>query len=554
MTTPSREQERAAGPVERLRDVVAEVASDMRGGSQAPPPTLERPKRAEFGDFSTNVAMLLAPALKAPPREIAEAVGNRLGTGLGAELERAEVAGPGFLNLFLSDSWFRNALEGLRESGDRFAAGVVPPEQRRRMLVEFVSANPTGPLNAAGGRHAAYGDSLARILELAGHEVAREYYMNDFGTQIELFGQSIAARMSGAPVPEGGYQGEYIAELAERLRGEGLEPGVVDNLVRRGLELMMDEVRATLERFRVRYDRFFSERSLYDDDRVAAGVALLEERGHVYTSEGATWLRTSAFGDDKDRVLRRSSGEYTYFASDIAYHLDKLARAYDHLINVLGADHHGYVLRMKAFFDALGEAGRLELIIMQLVQIVERGERSKMSKRRGDFVTLDELVDDIGVDAARFFMVERTHDTPLDLDLDLARERSQENPVYYVQYAHARIAGILRNAGEEPVTRARAADIGAGTAPLEPAERTLVKRLLELPEEVRTAAERRAPHRLTTYAHEVASDFHAFYRDCRVVGAEPAELEGLRIVLVDETRRVIARVLDLLGVSAPESM
>ena len=259
-------------------------------------------------------------------------------------------------------------------------------------------------------------------------------------------------------------------------------------------------------------------------------------------------MRTTAFGDDKDRVLRRSSGEYTYFAPDIAYHLDKLERGHDRMINVWGADHHGYVPRMRAAFEALGEAGKLEIIIMQLVHIVERGERAKMSKRRGDFVTLDELIDDIGVDAARYFMVERSHDTTLDLDLDLARERSQENPVYYVQYAHARIASILRNAGEERVARARQADLGAGTAPLEPAERTLVKRLLELPEEVRVAAERRAPHRLTTYAHDVASDFHAFYRDCRVVGAEPAELEDLRIVLVDETRRVIARVLDLLGV------
>ncbi len=253
-------------------------------------------------------------------------------------------------------------------------------------------------------------------------------------------------------------------------------------------------------------------------------------------------------------MLRRSSGEFAYFAPDIAYHLDKLKRGHDRMLDVWGADHHGHVLRMRAAFEALGEGARLEMIIMQLVHIVERGERSKMSKRRGDFVTLDELIDDIGVDAARFFMVERSHDTTLDLDVDLARERSQENPVYYVQYAHARIAGILRNAGEERVNRAREADLRTGSAQLEPAERTLVKRLLELPEEVRVTAERRAPHRLTTYAHDVASDFHAFYRDCRVVGAEPAELEDVRLVICDETRRVIARVLDLLGVSAPESM
>jgi arginyl-tRNA synthetase len=555
VTTRPGEAERApAGPVERLRAVVAEVAAAMRGGSEAPPPTLERPPRAEFGDFSTNVAMLLAPALKAPPREIAEAVGSRLGSGLGEELERAEVAGPGFLNLFLSDAWFRHALEGLREQGDRFGAGVVPPAERERILLEFVSANPTGPLNAAGGRHAAYGDSLARVMELAGHEVEREYYVNDHGSQIELFGRSIAARMRGEPVPEGGYQGDYVGELAERLRGEGLDPSDLEALTRRGLELMVEEVLATLERFRVRFDRFTSEHSLHEAGRIEAGIELLEGAGHVYGSEGATWLRTSAFGDDKDRVLRRSSGEHTYFASDIAYHLAKRERGYDRMLDVWGADHHGYMPRMYAAFEALGEAGKLEIIIMQLVHIVERGERSKMSKRRGDFVTLDELIDDIGVDAARYFMLERSHDTTLDLDLDLARERSQENPVYYVQYAHARIASILRNAGEERVSRARGADLGPGSAPLEPAERNLVKRLLELPEEVSLAAERRAPHRLTAYAHDVASDFHAFYRDCRVVGAEPAELEDLRIVLADETRRVIARVLDLLGVSAPERM
>jgi arginyl-tRNA synthetase len=542
------------GPVERLRAVVAGVAAEMRGGSDAPPPTLERPPRVEFGDFSTNVAMLLAPALKAPPREIAEAVGNQLGTGLGEELERVEVAGPGFLNLFLSDTWFRHALAGLREEGDRFGAGIVPAAERERVLVEFVSANPTGPLNAAGGRHAAYGDSLVRVLELAGHEVEREYYVNDHGTQIDLFGQSIAARMRGEPVPEGGYQGEYVAELADRLRAENLDPSDLETLTRHGLELMLGEVRTTLERFHVHFDRFVSERSLHETGRVEAGIKRLEETGHVYTSEGATWLRTTAFGDDKDRVLRRSSGEYTYFASDIANHHQKLEGGYDRMIDVWGADHHGYVSRMHAAFEALGEAGKLETVIMQLVQIVERGERSKMSKRRGDFVTLDELVDDIGVDAARFFMLARSSDTALDLDLDLARARSQDNPVYYVQYAHARIASILRNAGAERVARAREADLSAGAAALEPAERTLVKRLLELPEEVKLVAERRAPHRLTTYAHDVGSDFHAFYRDCRVVGAEPAELEDLRIVLADETRRVIARVLDLLGVSAPESM
>jgi arginyl-tRNA synthetase len=543
----------AAGPVERLREQVAEAAAALRGnGGESAAPTLERPKRSEFGDFSTNVAMLLAPALKAPPREVAERVGGVLGDGLGDSLERVEVAGPGFINLFLSDGWFRRSLSVVRDRGSDFGAGVVPHALRQRMLVEFVSANPTGPLHAAGGRHGAYGDALARVLSFAGHDVEREYYVNDFGTQVELFGASIAARMTGADVPEGGYQGEYVGELAERLRAEGLDPSDVEAITRRGLDVMVEQVLATLMRFRVRFDRVFSERSLHE--RGAPDAALEELAEHVYTSEGATWLRTSAFGDDKDRVLRRSSGDLTYFATDIAYHQDKRARGYDRLINVLGADHHGYTGRILAAFEALGDPGKLEVIMMQLVHFVERGERSKMSKRRGDFVALDELLDDIGVDAARFFLVERSPDTTLDLDLDLARERSQENPVYYVQYAHARIASILRNAGAERVQRARAADIEGGRAPLEATERGLLKRVLQLPEEVLLAAERRAPHRLTAYAHDVASDFHAFYRDCRVVGADPPELEDFRLVLCDSTARVIARVLDLLGVEAPERM
>jgi arginyl-tRNA synthetase len=542
------------GPVQHLREVVGQAAASVRGSEGEPPAaTLERPPRAEFGDYSTNVALLLAPALKAPPREIAKSVGESLSAGLGDVLERVEVAGPGFLNVFLADAWFRRSLAQVREEGERFGAGAVPAHRRQRILVEFVSANPTGPVTAASGRHAAYGDSLCRVLELCGHDVGREFYVNDYGTQVELFAKSIAARMRGQEPPEEGYQGEYVAELARRLSEEGLDPSDEDALARRGLELMLERIGATLERFRVRFDRFFSERTVHDEGKLAAA---LEELGdeHLYESEGATWFRTTGFGDDKDRVLRRSSGEPTYFAADIAYHQDKRSRGYDRLINVLGADHHGYVARMKAAFAALGEPDRLELVMMQLVNIVERGERAQMSKRKGEFVALDDLIDDIGVDAARFFLLQRSHDTPLDLDLDLARERSQENPVYYVQYAHARIAGILRNAGDERVRAAEQADLAAGGAPLEPAERALVKRLLELPEQALEAADRRSPHRLTTYAHELASDFHAFYRDCRVVGAEPAELEDFRLCLCAATRSVIARVLALLGVEAPEHM
>ena len=534
--------------------MVAQAAAAVRGNEgDAPSLSLERPPRAEFGDYSTNVALLLAPALKAPPREIAEAVGQSLSAGLGDVVEKVEVAGPGFLNVFLADAWFRRALTEVLEAGPRFGAGALPAELRERVLVEFVSANPTGPITAASGRHAAYGDSLARVLAHVGHDVEREFYVNDYGTQIELFGQSIAARMRGEEPPEDGYQGEYVTALASRLADEGRDPSDLEALTLRGVELMLGQIDATLERFRVRFDRFFSERTIHDEGKLQAAISQLGDE-HLYEHEGAIWLRTTTLGDDKDRVLRRSTGEPTYFASDIAYHADKRGRGYDRLINVLGADHHGYVARMKAAFAALGEPDRIELVIMQLVNIVERGERAQMSKRKGEFVTLDELADDIGVDAARFFLLQRSHDTTLDLDLDLARERSQENPVYYVQYAHARIASILRNAGDDRLDEAERAELSAGTTPLEPAERALVKRLLELPEETVESAARRAPHRLTAYAHELAADFHAFYRDCRVVGAEPRELEDFRLCLAAATKSVIARVLDLLGVEAPEQM
>jgi arginyl-tRNA synthetase len=546
----------AAGPTETLRGAVADAAASLRGGDgEAPAATLERPPREEFGDYSSNAALLLAPALKAPPREIAERLGAELRESMGESLTRVDVAGPGFVNLFLADSWFLASLQAIRTAGDRFGGDFVPAGSRERVLLEFVSANPTGPLTVASGRGAALGDSLARVLAFGGHEVEREYYVNDFGTQVELFAASIAAAMTGGEPPEGGYQGEYVGELARRLRQEGLDPGDTDAIMLRAVELMLEQVKATLERFRVHFDNWFSERGANEAGAVERALAKLEQAGHVYESEGATWLRTTSFGDDKDRVLRRSTGQLTYFASDIGYHEDKRSRGYDRVINVLGADHHGYLARIRGAYTALGGGeGALEGLIMQLVHVVERGERAQMSKRKGEFVTLDDLIDDIGVDAARFFMLQRSHETPLDIDLDLAREQSQENPVYYVQYAHARIASILANAGPELVASAERADLTALSVSLHASERTLIKRLLELPGELREVAERRAPHRLTVYAHEVASDFHAFYRDCRVVGAESPELESLRIALCVAVKEVIARSLDLLGVEAPEQM
>jgi arginyl-tRNA synthetase len=537
-------------PLDELRAAVEAAAADLRNGAaprSATAPTLERPKRADHGDYSTNAAMLLAPALGAPPREIAERLGEALRNRLGERVDRVEVAGPGFLNVFLSDAWYADAAQHVLEDGADFGAGGADPAER--VLVEFVSANPTGPLHVGHARNAAYGDSLARVLAFRGHAVEREYYVNDYGTQALRFGESIQARARGEDVPEGGYVGDYIRELAEQIP-EAATAGA-ETVARRGIELMLDRIRATLAAFHVEIEHWFSERSLHEPppDRAESLVdhafERLAEQGSSYRSEGALWVRTTQFGDDKDRVIERSSGQHTYFASDIAYHQEKRERGFDRMIDVLGADHHGYVQRMKAMFGALGgDPDRLELLIMQFVHLIEHGGRSSMSKRAGEFVTLDDLVAEIGVDAARWFLLARSHDTTIDLDLDLAREQSNENPVYYVQYAHARIASILREAADRP----RALDAGH---PLHPSERELIKKLLGFPSEVAEAADRRAPHRIATYVLQLAQAFTAFYRDCRVLGVPE---EPFRLALIETTGGVIARGLDLLGISAPETM
>jgi arginyl-tRNA synthetase len=537
-------------PVADLQQAVLDAAAELSGGKRPDNARLSRPPKPDFGDYSSNAPMLLAPLLSQPPREVAGRLGELVTKHLGDDLDRVEVAGPGFLNLFMSEQWFRQALAKTAAAGDDY--GRAAPDQPERIQVEFVSANPTGPANAATGRHAAFGDSLARILEFAGHDVQREYYVNDYGGQVRRFGESIQARARGEDPPEDGYQGDYVIDLARRIKGAAdADP---DELARTGVEMMIEEVRATLERYRVHFDHFFHESSLHEAGAVERSIELLREHGYVYESEGATWLRTTALGDDKDRVLKRSGGDETYFASDIAYHEDKRERGFDRVIDVWGADHHGHVVRMQAAWQELGGTpGRLELIIMQLVNLLEAGQRFQSSKRSGSFVSLDELIDDIGVDAARFFMLQRSHDTTLDLDLKLAREQSQENPVYYVQYAHARIASILRKAGEGRVAEAVAADFGGGSGgeALHPSASAFLKQLLEFPEEARIAAERRAPHRMTTYSLEVARSFSAFYRDCQVVGGDD---EDFRIALSVQARRVISRALDLLGVEAPDTM
>ena len=437
-------------------------------------------------------------------------------------------------------------------AGDAFGSGSA--ERAERINVEFVSANPTGPMTAAGGRHAAYGDSLARLLEFGGHDVTREFYINDIGGQVRRLGESIQARARGEEVPEGGYEGGYVLELAQRIPNAGSDDVAV--VAERGVQLLLEQIRASMEAIGVRFDVWFSEGSLHRGEPSAVQHAFdeLDKRGETYRHEGALWLRTTAHGEAKDDVLQRSTGEPSYFASDIAYHLNKLERGFERLIDVWGADHHGHAARMYAAFESLGAPkGAMELIIMQFVNLVERGETKQFSKRRGDFVTLDDLLAQIGRDAARFFMLQRSHDTTVDLDLDLAREQSSENPVYYVQYAHARIASILRKAGA-PRVDAALEQAGRFAGALEPAERTLVKKLLAFPDEVAEATQRRAPHRIAAYALELAQTLTAFYRDCHVVGAEGAGVEAFRLALCVATKRALARSLDLLGVSAPEQM
>jgi arginyl-tRNA synthetase len=500
-------------PVARLTAELAEVA-----GSRV---ELERPSDGVHGDYATNVALQLAGVRKQAPRELAEEIAGAIVAG--GHAARAEVAGPGFVNLWLSDVWLATAVGDIVAEGRSFGSGSAA--ERERVQVEMVSANPTGPVTVASARNGAYGDSVARLLEFAGHGIDREYYYNDAGVQMERFYASVEAIRRGEEPPEDGYRGEYMDALAAQ-PGDPVPP-------------MLASIETSLERFRIHFDSWSRETEV--EPEIPEAVALLD----TYEEDAALWARTSAHGDDKDRVLVRSDGAPTYFAKDAAYMRRKYAGGFDRLIYVLGADHHGYVGRLQALAEMLGhDRGSLEVLIYQLVQLVEGGEAKRMSKRRGDVVFLDELLDAIGVDAARWYLVSRGHDQTIELDVDLARERTSKNPVYYVQYAHARIAGILRNAG------ATAPDTSAVPA-LAIEERELVKRLLEFPQVAREAAERRAPHAIPIYAIRVADDFHRFYHEHRVLESEN---EAFRLALVSAVQSVIARCLDLVGVEAPERM
>jgi len=485
---------------------------------------LERPSNPEHGDYATNVALRLARGERRPPLEIAADIRESAAALPG--VADAAVAPPGFVNVRVKDEWLATALGEITAAGIDYGSGSAAVSER--IQVELVSANPTGPLTVGSGRNGAYGDSVARFLAFAGHDVVREYYYNDAGRQMELFRASVEAHRAGTEVPEDGYHGAYVAEIA------AIEGDPVPR--------MLERIETTLERFRVHIDSWSLQSELEREL-----PALLDELD-TYEADGAVWLRATAHGAPKDYVLIRSAergGQPTYEAADIAYMRRKLEAGFDRVVYVLGADHHGYQTYLKTLASALGyDPERIEVLLYQLVHLTEKGEARKVSKRRGDVVLLDELMDEVGVDAARWYLVSRGHEQTIEIDVDLAAERSEKNPVYYIQYAHARIGGILRNAGS---AEASAALAGA----LAPEERDLVKRLLELPAVVAEATERRAPHAIPTYAIRVADDFHRFYHHHRVLESES---QAFRLALCRATQAVIARSLDLIGVEAPERM
>jgi arginyl-tRNA synthetase len=503
-----------ADPVQELADsLAAAIGAEVE---------LERPADPAHGDYATSVALRLAGTRRKPPRELAAeiaAAAEQL-----PDVERAEVAGPGFVNLFLADAWLAGALAAMLGAGEGYGGGWADP--RERIQVEMVSANPTGPITVASARNGAYGDSVARLFELGGHAVEREYYYNDSGAQMDRFRASVEAVRRGEEPPEDGYHGEYVWELAA-LPGDPVPA-------------MLHRIEASLERFRIHFDSWRTQSEL--ERRLPELLPRLD----AYEEDGALWARSSAYGDDEDRVLLRSGDRSpTYRAADVAYLVDKLERGFERAIYVLGADHHGTRNWYAAVARMLGyDPGRVEVLLYQLVHLTKGGAQTKMSKRRGDVVFLDDFVEEIGLDAARWYLVNRGPDQTIEIDVELAAERSQKNPVYYVQYAHARIAGILRNAGDAEVSAEPA-------APLAPEERELVKRLAELPGTAADAAAKRGPQAIPAYAIRVADDFHRFYHEHRVLGSEQ---QAFRLGLVRATRAVIARCLGLVGVEAPERM
>lgn len=556
-------RDRLAAAVEQAL-VEARDAGEIRY-DRLPEIALEPPKGKAFGDYTTNVAMVMAREAAMPPRQLAEKIIARLPQiGL---IERAEVAGAGYINFYLKPTWLHDTLLRIADEADAY--GRTDIGKGAKVQVEFVSANPNGPIHVAHGRGGATGDVIASMLEALGYDVTRESYINDARSshQMQCFGRSINARYMQVlgqdyALPEDAYRGEYVTDIAKQIvaeHGDKYLSMAEDERVRLftdlGEEMMLEEQKADLEKFGIKFDVWFSEQKLHDSGKVEEAVEKLRKRGYAYAKADALWLKSTEFGDDKDRTLVRSNGQPTYIAADAAYHADKLDRGFDKVIDVWGPDHHGYIARTKAAIAALGyDADKVEIIIFQVVRLYSGGELVMMSKRAGDVVLLSELVDEVGKDAARFFFLMRSTDSGLDFDLELAKTQSNENPVYYVQYAHARICSILRKAAEEDgisVPSAREADLSRLT---HEAEIDLMKKLNEFPDVILEAGQAYEPHRLTRYAQDLAAVFHSFYSECRVISPEDPALTAARLVLVDSTRTVLANNLRLLGISAPERM
>ncbi len=524
-----------------------------------PEPAIERPSRPEHGDYASSLPLRLARQARSSPMALAEAIARKLPPS--AVVGEVYAAPPGFVNIRLADSWLAAQVTAIAEAGEGFANTDIG--KGRRVQVEFVSANPTGPLHVGNGRWASIGDTLARVLGAAGYDVEKEYLVNDAGTQAMLFGESVFARYlqlfgRDAEIPPDGYQGDYVREVAEQVRDEvgdrfANSPTAPAELRRLAVAKMVSRIRDDMEAIGVTYDVWFSESTLYEEsDTFEKAMSIIRSHGAVVEKEGAVWFASSALGEDKDNVLIRSTGMPTYFASDIAYHYDKFfRRGFDQVIDIWGADHQGHVSRVKTACQALGvEEGRLEIIIGQLVSI-RRGESAgRLSKRAGQVVSLREVVDEVGTDACRFFFLQRSADAQMEFDLDLAKRQSNENPVYYVQYAHARIAGILKTAEERGLSP-EGADVGILR---HPAELTLVRKMLLLPELVESIAENHEPHHLPHYALELATSFHDFYEKCRVNDEEQPALTKARLRLVQAAKVALAKTLGLMGMSAPERM
>ncbi len=549
--------------LESLREKVSKALSSLDPSSEQVDFVVEPTREKRHGDFATNVAFLLARVLKRPPREVAQNLKESLRPLL-AGVARVEVAGGGFINFTLEDPFLLELLEKALLEDERF--GEVDVGKGKRVQVEFVSVNPTGPLHVGHGKCAAFGDALARILKKAGFQVEKEYYINDAGRQIELLGASLEARFrqllgEDVDIPEGGYRGEYLVDIAwELLREQGA--GVLElpeeermKLFREyAVEKILAQIRKDLDDFRVFFDVWFSERSLYENGEVEYVLSLLREKGYTYEQDGALWLRTTLWGDDKDRVLIRENGAPTYFASDIAYHWNKWKRGFDRVIDIWGADHHGYIPRMHAAMKALGlPEDFLEIFIVQFVTLLRGGQPERMSTRQGEFVPLRNLIDEVGVDVARYYFLMRDPETHLEFDVEEAKRQSMENPVYYVQYAHARIVSVFREAKKrnlEGVSFQEALRFGFENED----ERDIARAIVYFPEVVKQSALLRQPYLLCNYLHDLAGSFHSFYNLHRILDADNIPRTSFRLALCRLTQIVLRNALELLGISVPESM